>query len=73
MYNALLESVADEDKEYMAHLAHDLDDNAAEEDETFAALVGEDGDDEVVESVDQDGEDEAHALAALSLDKLLKW
>ena len=73
MYNALLESVVDEDKEYMAHLADGEADDAAAEEEVFAALAGEEDEEDAEESVDQDGEDEAHALAALSLDKLLNW
>ena len=63
----------DEDREYMAHLANDLDADEADDEEVVAALAGEDDDVEVEDSADQVGEDEAHALAALSLDKLLNW
>jgi hypothetical protein len=58
-------------------MAADLDceDNDADDEQVYAALAADDDDvnAEDEELSDQDCEDEAHALAALSIDKLLNW
>jgi hypothetical protein len=75
---AYLNSVRDEDREYLAHMAADLggeDVDDGEEEQIYAALAGDEDATAVDEDVttQDDDEDEAHALAALSIDQLLNW